>query len=141
MLAILENPFRNRKPEFGNPEQINYLREFDKVFKGEINCDEIDWEFGKYIGNKGETRKPAVRFTEKKGEIDCVYDYIKCPRCNRLHLLVVSFAPEDFNSPLWQQTLITIDESVKEFQCWNCKLEFETEDRLVYVKKGQRGWI
>ncbi len=124
-----QNLINGAKPEFGNPQHIKWLKDKERYMSGEINFHEITWQHGQYIGGGASTR-PRFKFCSPKNA-DCLVDYIPCPRCNRQHILLVCIDPD---SVPYDQSL-SADEGSKEFSCWSCGLEFETEDRCVYVKQ------
>lgn len=127
-----ENLIDGQLPEFGNPVHIKWLREKAEIMNGEINFHEISWMPARYIDGGGKT-KPRFEIVDDRDDEDCVVDYVPCPRCARLHILLVCFDPQQVP---YEQS-IQIDEDSKEFDCWNCGLEFEVDERMVYVKMQQ----
>lgn len=126
------NTINGAKPEFGNPEHIAFIKEKTAIFSGEVPFHQIEWERCTYKGHVGTTGRPVFDYA-KHG--DAVVDYIPCPNCNRLHILLISFDPQGN----WYDELIQIDETAKEFKCWNCHTEFTTDDdRNVFVKPETR---
>lgn len=134
-MVIVKNRINGEKPEFGNLEHIAYCRKVERIFSGEESFHEIDWQYCHYWGASTDTNKPKFRYTDFENA-DAVVDYIPCPKCGRLHCLLVAFDPQGN----WYDELIAIDESVKEFKCWNCGLWFETDDyRNVFVRvRGEK---
>lgn len=129
-----DNLIKGQKPEFGNTDQIKWLQNMAEIFNGEINFDEIDWQYGIYIGGGGRV-KPGFRHDVSLIDADCLYDYIKCPRCGRHHILLICFDPQGN----WYDELIEIDKETDEgFSCWNCGLEMHTKSRMIYVKKDEQ---
>lgn len=124
-----QNLIHGQKPEFGNIAHINYVRLMERHMSGEINFHEITWQPGQYIGG-GDKSKPRFKFCSPKNA-DCLVDYIPCPRCKRQHILLVCIDPD---SVPYDQN-VAADEESEEFECWSCGLEFETQQRLVYVKQ------
>jgi|GEM_PF-3329009 len=124
-----QNLINGQKPEFGNPSHINYVKLMERYMSGEINFYEITWQHALYIGG-GDKSKPRFKFCSPSNA-DCLLDYIPCPRCKRQHILLVCIDPDGVP---YEQSLVA-DEGSAEFNCWSCGLEFETENRCVYVKQ------
>lgn len=128
---VSKNLINGEKPEFGNKEHIDFCRNVEKIFSGEINIHEIDWQPCHYLGKHTDTGKPKFRYVEDHKKADALVDFIPCPRCQKRHCLLFTFDPLGN----WYDELLAVDESSKSFKCWNCKLEFVTDDcRNVYVK-------
>lgn len=128
------NPNRiNGQPlEFGNREQIEFVNRHNRIFSGEEAFHEIEWKFCIYMGHTGPTSKPRFKIVEWNNACDAVVDYIPCPRCRRIHILLVhgGYNPYDL--------LVAANRKTDDgFHCWNCKTEFYTENHFVFVKKNQ----
>lgn len=129
-MEIVKNRINGQKPEFGNLEHIAFCRKIERIFSGQVNFHTIEWKSCFYWGGSTDTGKPKFRWASHKNA-NALVDYIPCPKCGRLHCLLFSFDPMDN----WYDNLIQVDEAAKEFDCWNCGTEFETDDdRNVYVK-------
>ena len=125
------NMINGQLPQIGNPLHIAYVKSKARVMSGGINFHTITWNYCHYWGGSTDTNKPKYRYEDPKNA-DAVVDHIPCPKCGRLHVLLVAYDPQGN----WYDELIDIDASVKEFACWNCHTEFETDDdRNVYVKQ------
>lgn len=127
------NLINGQKPEFGNLEHIEFVKRIDRIFTGKESFQQIEWEPCHYWGSHTDTGKP--KFQDRNWKYaDAVVDYIICPKCEKLHCLLVAFDPQ-IAKTAWYQVLIEIDNSIKEFICWNCKTKFEVdEERNVFVK-------
>lgn len=122
------------KVNFGNKLLIEEIRHNEEIMAGRINCDEINWHFCRVSDHTTETRNSITYDIGNIKEATAVKAYVKCPGCKKLHKLVVQYNPHAFPQiDEWLQ----VDEQVREFSCWNCGLEFETDDdRMVYVKQN-----
>jgi hypothetical protein len=126
------NTIHGEAPQIFNARHIAFIKEKDRVLSGEINFHTIQWAHCQYSGSHNETNKPIFRYTSFKNS-NAVVDYIPCPRCGRQHVLLVGYDPDDN----WYDQLALIDETVEEFECWNCGIKFETDDdRNAYVSKN-----
>lgn len=126
------NLINGQLPQWGNPDHIAYVKNMSALFSGEKSFHTIEWSFCNYWGKHTDTGKPKFRWAEQHKDADAVVDYVPCPKCKRDHVLLVGYDPQ----ANWYDMLIAIDDSVKEFECWNCKTEFVTdEDRNVFVKQ------
>jgi hypothetical protein len=125
----MKNLIKGEKPEFGNLIHIAFCRKIERIFKGEESIHEIDWQPCHYWGKHTDTGKPKFRYVDFKNA-DALVDFIPCPKCQKRHCLLLTFDPLGN----WYDELIAIDRSSENFECWNCKLEFETIDRNVFVK-------
>ena len=126
------NTINGQPLEFGNPEQIKYVKDACNKIEGKINVCEADWEFVRLSNRTTETRKPITYYDEIKN-CDAVQCYIPCPRCGRKHKHVVCYDPFEIDQTAeWA----LIDE--QEIICWNCGLEMYIEQdgsRAVFVKQ------
>jgi len=115
--------------EFGNTLQINHLKKLNRFFSGEEKVHTIEWSFCKDINKRSDTGKPYFKYCDFK-EADSVVDFILCPKCGKRHCLFVNYDPQGN----WFDELMNIDNHVKNFECWNCSTQFETdEERNVFI--------
>jgi hypothetical protein len=127
------NLINGSKPEFGNPDHIKYVKEHNEIFNGIRSLHQIDWAFAQYIGETGETGKPRFTYCGHR-KADCVVDYIPCPRCHHQHILLITFSDRRFS----YQTMLEVQQEAQEFECWNCRLKFiSDEEGFVYCKPPQ----
>ncbi|MBE0663770.1 MAG: hypothetical protein IH597_15045 [Bacteroidales bacterium] len=125
------NLINGEKPEFGNPKHIAWYKRMARILQGDEPAGEIDWMKCHYWGASTASGAPKHCWPDDEHPADALVAYIECPRCRRQHKLLVTYDPQGN----WYDELISCDESVKQFECWNCGLEFYTdEDRNVYVK-------
>lgn len=123
------------KRNIHSPTLIYDVRRNERMLSGQLNVCEIDWQECSYNGSTDATNKPKTYWTDDDNEVNAVVTFIPCPGCHRKHKLVVCYDPHaDVPMDEWMK----IEEIAREFECWNCGLEFRTdEERLVYVKVDQ----
>lgn len=127
------NHIHGRKLEFGNGEQIKYLRAKERVVSGLDPVATITWSFCQSSGGTHENGCPKYMYCDHK-EADTVVNNLICPVCDKTICLMIHFDPQSN----WQEELMMIDDSCKEFYCDKCGTEFFTdEDRNVFVHQDK----
>lgn len=128
-----QNRINGQPLQFGNLEQITFVKEAAAKLSGEKPVCEAEWEPVQYPGKTNETRKPLTYYCAWK-DCDALQCFIPCPRCHRLHKQVVGYDPHDICQT---EQLAAVDEA--DITCWNCGLEmFIAQDgsRNVFVKQN-----
>ena len=132
-MTMNPNSINGQPLEFGNLEQIEFVRRYERIFSGQEAFHEIEWRYCIYTGHSGSTSKPMFEYVELN-KANAVVDHITCPQCQRIHILLIAFRG-DCN---FYEEMIYVDRATEEgFHCWNCKTEFQAEDRYVFVKLNQ----
>lgn len=118
--------------QHGNKNQIHLCQAISKIFSGSYSWHTIDWNYVHYWGASTSTGKPIFKYVSPK-KADALVDMIPCPKCGRLHCLLITYDPQ----ANWYDELINIDRHVEEegFDCWNCGLEmYADHERNVFVR-------
>ncbi len=127
------NLINGRRPEIGNPEHIMYYKNQIAKMSGKTPVCQIEWEFCLYWGQSSNTGRPIFAWCSKK-EADTVVSFIPCPKCGKIHVLLIPFN----RSNNWYDEILHIDEQAESFKCWNCHLQFKTDvTGNVYVKQQE----
>lgn len=121
--------------EFGNPEQIIWIRNNSAVMRGEIPVCEVDWGFVVIHLNRSPTGSARTTWAFYPN-CDGVATFIECPRCGRSHKQVYTY---DTQLPPTEQWA-AIEE--QEIECYYCELrmgftEYGTTNLYVIQDENQ----
>lgn len=125
------NKILNRPLQFGDRDQITWLKQNSKMMAGEMPVCEAEWRPCIYSGRKTFRGQPIIKHCLWKNA-DAVYCYLDCPKCGCSNKHVVCYDP--LNTPIEEWTLI----EKQEINCWQCELEMYIDDdgsRNIYVKQ------
>lgn len=122
-------PFAER-PEIGNKNHCEWVRRMERIMNGEELVCCLEWRFCQFV-KLDSINKPIHRWVDRDEVADSVVAWIHCPQCGKLHKEMASFDPQLVH----YDKLALIENHFKEFQCYNCGLEFATDiEGFVYVK-------
>ena len=126
------NTINGQPLEFGNWEQICFLRNIERILSGNLGFEEVEWFFCQYSGDTHDNGTPKFKYVDPEEGTDLGMSF-RCPKCDRVNYNFISYDPAEYIHGPWIDTLIAADMSIEKMECDDCHLKFEVIEGSIFV--------